>query len=321
MKQVKKFMLVFGLSLCMIMPVMADVHAEGTTPSDDTQNTTETTGDNGSTTQGENGNQTGNTEEPKTTPETPKEESKPAAKPAAKPVVKNGFINENGKIYFYKNNKRLNYKGWKKINKKIYYFNKKHAVVTGQKKIKKSYFLFNSKGKLMTGWQNVGNKRYLFKTTGKLGVIGKRLKEDKSKNVQGYKSATKWLILVDRSAHKVYVYHGKKGSWKLKKSFLCGNGKASTPTVTGTFKMGTTKGRYFKARYFDSASARCWWPTRITGGYLFHSVLYYPSSTPARVMDGRVGVGVSHGCVRLKLNNAKWIHDHITKKTTCVIYN
>ena len=216
MKQVKKFMLVFGLSLCMIMPVMADVHAEGTTPSDDTQNTTETTGDNGSTTQGENGNQTGNTEEPKTTPETPKEESKPAAKP----VVKNGFINESGKIYFYKNNKRLNYKGWKKINKKIYYFNKKHAVVTGQKKIKKSYFLFNSKGELMTGWQNVGNKRYLFKTTGKLGVIGKRLKEDKSKKVQGYKSDTKWLILVDRSAHKVYVYHGKKGSWKLKKSFL-----------------------------------------------------------------------------------------------------
>lgn len=317
MKQVKKFMLVFGLSLCMIMPVMADVHAEGTAPSDDTQNTTETTGDNGSTTQGENGNQTGNTEEPKTTPETPKEESKPAAKP----VVKNGFINEGGKIYFYKNNKRRKYKGWKKINKKIYYFNKKHAVVTGQKKIKKSHFLFDSKGKLMTGWHNVGNKRYLFKTTGKLGVIGKRLKEDKSKNVQGYKSATKWLILVDRSAHKVYVYHGKKGSWKLKKSFLCGNGKASTPTVTGTFKMGTTKGRYFKARYFDSAPARCWWPTRITGGYLFHSVLYYPSSTPARVMDGRVGVGVSHGCVRLKLKNAKWIHDHITKKTTCVIYN
>ena len=213
------------------------------------------------------------------------------------------------------------YKGWKKINKKIYYFHKKHYVYTGQKKIKKHYFLFNGKGELMTGWQNVGHKRYLYKTTGKLGVIGKRLKEDKSKKVQGYKSDTKWLILVDRSAHKVYVYHGKKGSWKLKKTFLCGNGKASTPTVTGTFKMGTTKGRYFKARYFDSAPARCWWPTRITGGYLFHSVLYYPSSTPSRVMDGRVGVGVSHGCVRLQLNNAKWIHDHITKKTTCVIYN
>jgi hypothetical protein len=38
-------------------------------------------------------------------------------------------------------------------------------------------------------------------------------------------------------------------------------------------------------------------------------------------MDGRLGMGLSHGCVRLDINNAKWIYDNIPRNTTVVVYN
>ena len=37
-------------------------------------------------------------------------------------------------------------------------------------------------------------------------------------------------------------------------------------------------------------------------------------------MDGRVGVGVSHGCVRLQLENARWIYNNISRGTKVIVY-
>ena len=91
----------------------------------------------------------------------------------------------------------------------------------------------------------------------------------------------------------------------------CADGKASTPTVTGVFHVGS------RGYYFDSGSARCYWWTQFYGNYLFHSVLYTHSG---QLMDGRVGIALSHGCVRLKIENAKWIYDNIPRGTTVVVY-
>ena len=38
-------------------------------------------------------------------------------------------------------------------------------------------------------------------------------------------------------------------------------------------------------------------------------------------MDGRVGIPLSHGCVRLVIDNAKWIYDTIPAGTTVVVYH
>ena len=132
---------------------------------------------------------------------------------------------------------------------------------------------------------------------------------------QKYSSPSQYLILVDRSRHQVGIFSGSKGRWGEVDYFLCGDGKASTPTVEGLFHI------INKKPYFDSGSARCWYATRIYKGYLFHSVLYTQTSTPSRIKDGRLGVGVSHGCVRLDINKAKWIYDNIPIGTTVVIYS
>ncbi|SFG04219.1 L,D-transpeptidase catalytic domain [Lachnospiraceae bacterium C7] len=132
---------------------------------------------------------------------------------------------------------------------------------------------------------------------------------------QGYSSPSQYLILVDRSRHQVGIFSGGKGNWHEQDYFLCGDGKASTPTVEGVFHI------INKKPYFDSGSARCWYATRIYRGYLFHSVLYSQTPTPKYIKDGRLGVGVSHGCVRLDINKAKWIYDNVPIGTTVVIYS
>lgn len=37
-------------------------------------------------------------------------------------------------------------------------------------------------------------------------------------------------------------------------------------------------------------------------------------------MDDRLGMNLSHGCVRLATSNAKWIYDNIPTGTTVVSY-
>ena len=39
------------------------------------------------------------------------------------------------------------------------------------------------------------------------------------------------------------------------------------------------------------------------------------------IQDGRLGINASHGCVRLKLQNAKWIYEHVKKGSTIICVN
>lgn len=127
-----------------------------------------------------------------------------------------------------------------------------------------------------------------------------------------YSSSTPYLLMVNRSRHKVYIFQGYRGNWKQIREWYCGDGAASTPTVEGTFKVQN------RGYYFDSGSARCYWWTQFYGNYLFHSVLYHKDGT---LMDGRVGMALSHGCVRLEIQNAKWIYDTIPSGSTVVVYH
>ena len=127
-----------------------------------------------------------------------------------------------------------------------------------------------------------------------------------------YSSPTPYIILVDGRTHRVGIYQGAQGFWNCVKYWACGDGKPSTPTVRGVFSVGN------KGYYFNSGAYRCFWWTQFYGDYLFHSVLCWPNGA---IADGRVGMGLSHGCVRLEMANCKWIYDNIPRGTTVVVYN
>ena len=240
---------------------------------------------------------------------------------------------KNGSVWYYLKSDGAMATSWQKVSGAWYYLKSSGAMTTGWLKDDGIWYYLKSDGAMATGWQQVGSSWYYFKANGSMasnewiqqGDIYYRVDSSgiyitkiSATAAQSYSSSTNYLIMVSRSSHFVTVYQGSQWNWKLIKGFSCGDGKSSTPTITGEFSIPSKYPRSHP--YFDSGSARCWYPTRIHGGYLFHSVLYYQTGSPSRIMDPTLGRGVSHGCVRLALNNAKWIYDNIPIGTKVVIH-
>ena len=130
---------------------------------------------------------------------------------------------------------------------------------------------------------------------------------------QGRFSATNRLIMVDTTNCRVGIFSGGMGYWNMDAYWTCSTGKPSTPTVMGEFTV-TGKGYSFGENHGYS----CYYYTQFYGDYLIHSIQYYANSF--RVMDGRLGVHVSNGCVRMSIDQAKWIYDNIPYGTKVVTY-
>ena len=124
-------------------------------------------------------------------------------------------------------------------------------------------------------------------------------------------STTNYLIWVDTQSFKVNIFTGKKSNWKLIKSYSCSIGKPTTPTPKGTFYIGI-KGYSFGY----SHGYVCYYYSQFKNDYLFHSILYNLDGT---IKDGRLGMKISNGCIRLAKVNAKWIYDNVPAKTTVFI--
>ena len=119
-------------------------------------------------------------------------------------------------------------------------------------------------------------------------------------------SDTDYFIAVSKSQRQVYIYHKENNSWVNIKVFTCNIGAPDSPTIEGNFNSGL-KGKYLK---IDETYVKYF--TQISGNYLFHSVIYNENG---EVIDGRLGEAVSHGCVRLSLEDAKYIYDTIPART------
>lgn len=130
-------------------------------------------------------------------------------------------------------------------------------------------------------------------------------------NSSGFSSNTKYFIWVDLKKFKVNIFTGSKNNWRLLHSYLCTIGKKSTPTPKGNFTVGI-KGLYFGVE----KGYKCWYYTQFKGNYLFHSIIY---NLDGSVRDGRLGMALSDGCVRLEKINAKWIYDNIPEGTKVYI--
>ena len=133
---------------------------------------------------------------------------------------------------------------------------------------------------------------------------GQQMMSDIANN-SGFTSGTSYLILVSRSRHEVGVFRGSFNNWNCVKFWSCVTGAPSTPTITGEYR---TTG--FK-RTNLSTDTRARWCTQINGGYFFHSIL---------ASNSELGNSQSHGCIRLAVENAKWIYDNIWQGTKVYIY-
>ena len=250
--------------------------------------------------------------------------------------VQTGWLQTNGSWYYLDpdNSGKMLYSQWFLIDNEYYYFHASGAMAKGWLWLSGGWYYLSEYGRMVTGWQLIGNDWYYFykqndPNGGGYGVMaantiidGYRLQANgamivteqynMSIRAQSYSSSTSYLILVDRAACKVGIFTGRQGAWNFLYFWDCAPGTAATPTVSGVFTVQS------KGYYFDSGSSRCYWYTQFYGNYLFHSVLY--SKYTGDLVDGRVGIPLSHGCVRLVIGNAKWIYDNIPSGTKVVVY-
>ena len=99
----------------------------------------------------------------------------------------------------------------------------------------------------------------------------------------------------------------------------CSTGKNATPTPKGTFQNGTGPG----ARWHYFKKFKCWaqYAYYIEGDIMFHSVLYKEKDGPVTQSSvNNLGRKASHGCIRLSVEDAKWIHQNCPRNTMIIVY-
>ena len=116
-------------------------------------------------------------------------------------------------------------------------------------------------------------------------------------NQWGIASRTNYMVWVSLSEYKVRLYEGKQYQWKPILEAPCAIGAPGTPTVTGSYEY-NYKSRWDYGSYYVGPCLVFY------RGYALHSVLLNQNGTE---YDGRVGVKISHGCIRLKKKDIDFI--------------
>ena len=126
-----------------------------------------------------------------------------------------------------------------------------------------------------------------------------------------------YKIIVDIGDQRVYIGQWNGSAYKtLVKKMKCSTGKDRTPTPTGTYQTyGRAGGEWY---YFKDFNCYAKWATRIVGGILFHSITFNSHKGRSGSVSS-LGRKASHGCIRLSIEDAKWIYDNCPTGTTVVI--
>lgn len=137
---------------------------------------------------------------------------------------------------------------------------------------------------------------------------------------QTQKSDAPYLFKVNRKQNIVIAYaKDANGDYTVpKKAMVCSVG-VDDKTPTGTF---STTGDKYDWRLL-SGNVYGQYATRINGPYLFHSVPYATKSKSDLEYEeyNKLGEAASLGCIRLSVEDAKWVQENCPKGTTVIIYD
>lgn len=152
----------------------------------------------------------------------------------------------------------------------------------------------------------------------KTDTINNKQPNNKSNTSQG----TKYKLEVNCTANVVNVYEqDENGDYtKCVKVMLCSVGSA-TPH-SGTYSLKKYGGASWRWRpLFGNVYGQ--YATQITGNILFHSVPYTkPNNSDLEYWEyDKLGTSASMGCVRLTVQNAKWIWDNCAAGTKVRFYD
>lgn len=132
-------------------------------------------------------------------------------------------------------------------------------------------------------------------------------------NTLNVESSTSYLINVNLQNQKTYIYKGKADKWQLVRTCVCSTGINGEDTPSGSFSIQEKGDWFFSDKYKQGGK---YW-TQITGDILFHSLPFANDKTT--IVDYTLNKPSSHGCIRLSIDDAKWIYTNIPKGSKVII--
>ena len=138
--------------------------------------------------------------------------------------------------------------------------------------------------------------------------------------IPGERVSQPFYIKVSLDEQRVYVYRWSDGGYnQLIKTMICSSGFGSS-TPKGVFVSPGQR----DARWHYFSEFHCWaqYAFIIKGSILFHSVIYSrkDENSLRRSTLANLGRKASHGCVRLRVEDAKWIYEHCGEGQVIEIY-
>lgn len=122
---------------------------------------------------------------------------------------------------------------------------------------------------------------------------------------QARQSAKGRWIEVDLSSQRLTAWNGKTRV----RTFIVSTGKRNTPTRTGTYSVGS-KYRSTRMRGQGYNVANVPYAMYYSGGYALHGAYWH----------NQFGTRVSHGCVNLRVSQARWLYSWAPVGTRIVIH-
>lgn len=121
-----------------------------------------------------------------------------------------------------------------------------------------------------------------------------------------------YAITVDVTNQAVIVYGlDDKGTYtNVVRQMVCSTGMVSTPSDVGVWTMNGRRARWC---YFSLYGSYAQYWTRINSNIAFHSVIYNQVDYDALSTKSYnlLGSRASHGCIRLLVNDAKWMYENV----------
>lgn len=121
-------------------------------------------------------------------------------------------------------------------------------------------------------------------------------------------------IEVSVGEQTVRVYRGND----LVRAMKASTGRPETPTPLGSFRL-VGRGEWFYNPKYRAGGF--WWVSFVPSGeYLFHSI---PADARRRLLPeaaALLGQPASRGCVRLSLDDARWVYEHVPTGTRVLIH-
>lgn len=123
-----------------------------------------------------------------------------------------------------------------------------------------------------------------------------------------------YWIDVDISEQQVNVMQGEEVLWTMTAS----TGVEGKETPLGDFQIQNRGEWFFNEKY--QQGAKYWVSFKDWGIYLFHSLAMDKDQNVIPEEAEKLGTRASHGCIRLAIDDAKWIYDNIPERAKVSIH-